>query len=80
LGLLVPGWLFNACTSRPIRKELVDQFRITALCDQEREKAQVWANKLGLSEGDVYTDYRELARREDLQVIDIMSRSNLTTR
>jgi predicted dehydrogenase len=31
-----------------------------------------WAKKLGIPDKDVYTDFRELAQRENLQVIDII--------
>lgn len=56
----------------PAYRELKDYYKIAALCDQDRAKASEWAGKLGLADRDVYTDFREMVRRDDLQVIDIM--------
>src|SRR5690554_1216510 len=71
VGIIGTGMAFERLRL-PAYQELADKFRITALCDREREKALAWTGRLGLSEEDVYSDYRELARRDDLQVIDIM--------
>ncbi len=56
----------------PAFQELNDKYQIVAVCDEDKVKAEEWAKKLGLTSNDVYTDYRELAKRDDLQVIDIM--------
>jgi predicted dehydrogenase len=56
----------------PAYQELSDRYQVAAVCDQDRFKAAEWGQKLGLTAQDVYTDYREMARREDLQVIDII--------
>lgn len=71
VGIIGTGMAFERLRL-PAYQELADKFRVTALCDREREKALAWTGRLGLSEEDIYTDYRELARRDDLQVIDIM--------
>jgi predicted dehydrogenase len=56
----------------PAYQELSDCYQVAAVCDQDRFKAEEWGRKLGLTAQDVYVDYQEMARREDLQVIDII--------
>ncbi|MGD8399359.1 MAG: Gfo/Idh/MocA family oxidoreductase [Bacillota bacterium] len=56
----------------PAFQELSDYYQVAAVCDRDRFKAEKWGRILGLTAQDVYTDYREIARREDLQVIDII--------
>ncbi|MHB1420087.1 MAG: Gfo/Idh/MocA family protein [Bacillota bacterium] len=38
----------------------------------EREKALSWANRLQLDKNNVYTDFKDMLERDDLDVIDIM--------
>lgn len=56
----------------PAYQELSANYQIVALCDEDKSKALNWAEKLSISEKDVYSNFRELAMRDDLQVIDIM--------
>jgi predicted dehydrogenase len=56
----------------PAFQELGDRYQITAVCDQDRFKAKEWGSRLGLGAQDVYSDYEEMIRRPDLQVIDII--------
>ncbi len=56
----------------PAYQELADKYQIAAVCDEDRAKATAWAKKLELSDKDIFTDYRKMAEREDLQVFDIM--------
>ncbi|MFC0329901.1 Gfo/Idh/MocA family protein [Paenibacillus sepulcri] len=42
---------------------------ITAVCDINREKAERFAEKYGIAE--IYTDYRELLEKADIDVVDI---------
>lgn len=71
VGIIGTGMAFERL-HYPAFQELSEQYQITAVCDEDRFKAEKWAKQLGLTENDVYTDYRELARRDDLQVLDIM--------
>lgn len=71
VGIIGAGMAFERL-HLPAYQELGDKFRITALCDLDPEKTRALAGPLGLLEEDLYTDYRELAGRDDLQVIDIM--------
>lgn len=57
----------------PAFAELSAEYRIAALCDIDRDKAVRWANRLGLDpERDVFTDFRVMVERDDLDVIDIL--------
>lgn len=71
VGIIGAGMAFEKL-HYPAFQELQDKYHIAALCDEDQEKALKLANKLGLSPKDVYTDYQELARRDDIEVIDIM--------
>src|SRR5690554_6338494 len=71
VGIIGAGMAFERL-HLPAYQELGDKFRITALCDLDPEKTRALAGPLGLLEEDLYTDYLELAGRDDLQVIDIM--------
>lgn len=47
--------------------------RVVAVSDKNRDAANVRAAQLGLSESaDVYTDYRELLARDDVDVVEIL--------
>jgi predicted dehydrogenase len=56
----------------PAYQELSAQYQIVAVCDRDRFKAEKWSKKLGLADDAVYSDYQEMIRRTDLQVIDII--------
>ncbi|MFZ5641253.1 MAG: Gfo/Idh/MocA family protein [Bacillota bacterium] len=57
----------------PAYQELADKYQIVALCDVDPGKAHHWAGKLGLDpQKDVFTDYREMMRRPDIDLFDIM--------
>lgn len=56
----------------PAYQELSDKYEIVALCDVDPEKARQWAGKLGLGPENVFSDYREMIRRQDIDVFDIM--------
>ena len=71
VGIVGAGMAFERL-HYPAFQELGDRYQVVAVCDEDRFKAEQWAQKLGLSDQDIYTDYRELARRDDVQVIDIM--------
>jgi predicted dehydrogenase len=49
--------------------ELAEWFEVVAVCDLDTNKAQAVANEFGVA--GVYTDYAELCRRDDLDVIDL---------
>lgn len=71
VGIIGAGMAFERL-HYPAYQELSANYQIVALCDEDKTKAMNWAKKLGVSEKDVYTDFRDLVARDDLQVIDIM--------
>ncbi len=71
VGIIGTGMAFEKL-HYPAYQELAEEYQIVALCDEDRVKAENWAKRLGLSDQDIYTDYRQLAGRDDVQVIDIM--------
>ena len=71
VGIIGTGMAFERL-HYPAYQELKANYQIVALCDEDKVKALDWAKKLGIPAKDVYSDYRELAGRDDLQVIDIM--------
>ncbi|MBC9783118.1 Gfo/Idh/MocA family oxidoreductase [Heliobacterium chlorum] len=71
VGIIGVGMAFEQL-HYPAYQELKDRYEIKALCDTVKDKALPWARRLGLSEQDVYTDYRPMVLRDDLDVIDIM--------
>lgn len=57
----------------PAFQELTDKYRIAAVCDRDRSRAEEWGRRLNLQpERDVFTDFRVMIERDDLQAIDIM--------
>lgn len=71
VGIIGTGMAFERL-HYPAYRELKANYQIVALCDEDKAKALEWARKIGLAAQDVYTDCRELAKRDDIQVIDIM--------
>jgi predicted dehydrogenase len=71
VGVIGAGMAFERL-HYPAYQELSKEYQIAAICDVDRPKAMESGRKLGLGERDIYTDYREMVRRGDLQVIDIM--------
>ncbi len=53
-------------------KSFRTSFRSWPFCDLAKEKAEKWAKNLGLGEQDVYTDYRVMMHRPDIDAFDIM--------
>jgi predicted dehydrogenase len=71
LGVIGAGMAFERL-HYPAYQELNKEYQIAAICDVDRAKAMETAQKVGLGESDIYTDFREMVRRDDLQVFDIM--------
>ncbi|MGE5578372.1 MAG: Gfo/Idh/MocA family protein, partial [Syntrophothermus sp.] len=71
MGIIGTGMAFEKL-HYPAYQELQDKFQIVAVCDLAKEKAEKWAKNLGLGERDVYTDYRIMMHRPDIDAFDIM--------
>lgn len=56
----------------PAILELQDKYEIVALANRTREDAVNFARKINLDQKNVYDDYTELLKRDDIDVIDIL--------
>lgn len=57
----------------PAFQELADRFRIAAVCDLNRERAEKWGQTLGLDPArDIYSDFHAMMTRDDINIIDIL--------
>lgn len=71
MGIIGTGLAFERLHF-PAYQRLADKFQIAALCDIDGSKLEKWKEALGLSGGDLYTDYREMLQRDDIDAFDIM--------
>jgi predicted dehydrogenase len=71
VGIVGTGLAFERL-HLPAYRSLGEQYRITALCDQDLEAAGAWARRLGVPTERVTADPAELARWGDVDVVDIM--------
>ena len=71
VGIIGSGMAFEKL-HYPAYQELADKYEIVAICDVDRFKAEAWAKKIGIDPQNVYTDYREMAARKDIDLFDIM--------
>ena len=56
----------------PALKELRDCYHVVAVANRSRDKGEAFADLVGLEQNAVYTDYRELLARGDLDVVDLV--------
>lgn len=56
----------------PAIQQLGDKYEIVALCNRTKQDAENFANTINLNINNVYTDYNELLKREDLDVVDVL--------
>ncbi|CAG7657589.1 Gfo/Idh/MocA family protein [Paenibacillus allorhizosphaerae] len=66
-GIVGAGAIFRGAHVKPLKEH--PEVEIVAVCDINEAKAKQAASDYGISA--VYTDYRELLRRDDIDVIDI---------
>ncbi len=56
----------------PAVKKLSDRYEVVAVCNKTIEKAQNFARQINLPQDSVYSDYRQMLERTDLDVVDIL--------
>ena len=56
----------------PAISKLTDKYEITAVCNKTVEKAQNFAKSISLPLDRVYSDYRELLKRDDIDAVDVL--------
>ncbi len=71
VGIIGTGMAFERL-HYPAYMELSQEYEIAALADNNLEKAREWAKRLNLTEESAYADYREMIKRTDLDMFDIM--------
>jgi predicted dehydrogenase len=72
VGIIGVGMAFERL-HYPAYQQLADRYQLVALCDPDQEKARSWADRLHLDHvSSVYSDWQEMLKRDDLDVIDIM--------
>lgn len=53
--------------------------KVVAGCDIDEAKVKAWGEKYGIPEKDLYTDFREMLKRDDIDAIDVCVHNNLHT-
>ncbi len=56
----------------PAIQEMGDKYEITALCNRTRSDAENFAKKINLDLKNVYEDYTEMLKRDDIDAVDIL--------
>jgi predicted dehydrogenase len=56
----------------PAIVELGDRYEIVALSNRTKKDAEIFASKINLDYTNVYSDYKEMLKRNDLDAIDIL--------
>lgn len=56
----------------PAIKELGDKYEIVALCNRTLKDAEAFARKINLDMNNVYDDYTEMLKREDIDAVNIL--------
>ncbi len=71
LGVIGAGMAFEKL-HYPALQELTDKYEVAAICDVDRFKAEKWAQRFGLGQDRVYTDYTKMLERNDIDAFDIL--------
>lgn len=71
LGIVGTGLAFERL-HLPVLQELGDKFKISAVCDVDRAKAEEWGKRLGLGPDRIFTDLRPMLGLADLDAFDII--------
>ena len=53
--------------------------KVVACCEIDPQRLKQWGEMYGLPEKDLYTDYREMLKRDDLDTVDVCVHNNLHT-
>lgn len=71
MGIIGAGMAFEKL-HYPAYQELQDRYQIVAICDPDQKKIAKWQQTFNLQPGDLYTDYRQMMTRQDIDAFDIM--------
>ena len=53
--------------------------KVVAGAEVIHERLKEWGDQYGMEEKDLYTDYRELLKRDDIDTVDVCVHNNLHT-
>ncbi len=56
----------------PALKELADRYEVAALVNRTRSDAEAFADKIGLDRKNVYDNYEEMLKRNDIDAVDVL--------
>lgn len=56
----------------PAIKELSDQYEIVAVCNKTPDKAQQFAKSINLPQESIYSNYKDMLTRTDIDVVDVL--------
>ena len=56
----------------PAVSQLQNEYEIAALCNRTKSDAEQFAAKIGLDQSNVYDDYNEMLKRDDIDVVDVL--------
>ena len=71
LGIIGTGFAWERL-HYPVLGKLEDKFQIAALASLNRIDAENFAKRIGIDIGNVYDDYKEMLKREDIDAVDIV--------
>lgn len=71
MGIIGMGMAFERL-HYPAYQKLSDKYEIVAICDSDIQKTKNWQDSLELKPKDIYRDYREMFKRNDIDAFDIM--------
>lgn len=53
--------------------------KVVAVCEVKPDRLKAWGEQYGMDEKDLYVDYREMLKRDDIDTVDICVHNNLHT-
>jgi Predicted dehydrogenases and related proteins len=71
LGVIGIGFAWDRL-HYPALKELADKYEIVAVCNKTIDKAQGFAQSINLPPENIYSDYKEMLKRPDIDTIDVL--------
>ena len=71
IGIIGMGMAFERL-HYPALQKLNDKFEVAAICDEDIEKAKNWQETLNLSPNDIYKDYQQILKRDDIDAFDLL--------
>lgn len=71
LGVIGIGFAWDRL-HYPALKELSDKYEIVAVCNKTIDKAQGFAQSINLPADCIYSDYREMLKRTDIDTVDVL--------